>query len=379
MVFTTLISQFDNHNEVTLLLAHKFKVKELVLIVSKEFINDREKVKNRCDKLFLECSVKLEFVEIGDFEGLKNSISKYSSCIINLNGGKVINSLMLLRASSELRKQSIYVDLQNKRRYIFTDSFRVINQQLEDISIENVIQLSGAKIIDESSYLCKKEEIINISKYILKNMEIWHKYKQKLYDNNIFIHNYKDPTKVCINKGLLGDEEDLVRRCVKFLKSINEIDVNENNETIEVLFKNNYLKGFLFKSGTWLEVITHTIIEDIKSIDEIKSGVMFSWSENAKEVRNEIDVVAIRDSVLICISCKDSDKYDEDALNELQVYSEKLGGEDTIKILVATKKPSKITVMNRAKEMGIHLILIDKDINKFKEEIDNIIKIGNSK
>ena len=86
-------------------------------------------------------------------------------------------------------------------------------------------------------------------------------------------------------------------------------------------------------------------------------------------VKNELDVVAIKDSVLVCISCKDSEKYDEDALNELEVYSKKIGGDNVIKILVATKKPIKKTIFDRAKEMNINLIILDKDINKFKHTL----------
>lgn len=78
---------------------------------------------------------------------------------------------------------------------------------------------------------------------------------------------------------------------------------------------------------------------------------------------------------MLCISCKDSDKYDEDALNELEVYSNRLGGRHCIKILVATKKPIKKSVIDRAKEMNINLVIVDKDINKFRKEISMIIKI----
>ena len=74
-------------------------------------------------------------------------------------------------------------------------------------------------------------------------------------------------------------------------------------------------------------ITLNIIIKDIKEIDEVKSGVEFFWSNEYKYVKNELDVVAIKDSVLICISCKDSDKYDENALNELEVHSYKLGGD----------------------------------------------------
>ena len=120
--------------------------------------------------------------------------------------------------------------------------------------------------------------------------------------------------------------------------------------------------------------ITTLVVQSIEDIDEVKSGLTFYWGDDLKRVRNELDVVAIRDSVLICISCKDSDKYDEDALNELQVYSERLGGKNAIKILVATKQPVKKTVLDRAKEMNINIVTLDKNIDIFKKALIDLIK-----
>ena len=108
-------------------------------------------------------------------------------------------------------------------------------------------------------------------------------------------------------------------------------------------------------------------------IDEVKSGVIFLWEECNNTVRNELDVLAVKDSIFICISCKDSDKYDEDALNELEVYSKRLGGNVVKKILVATKNPCKKCVVERAKAMYINLIILEKDIDKFRNSLKNII------
>ena len=43
------------------------------------------------------------------------------------------------------------------------------------------------------------------------------------------------------------------------------------------------------------------------------------------------------------------------------------------KILVATKVPCKECVKERAKAMGINLIILGKDINNFKNELRNVI------
>ncbi|WP_207706252.1 DUF1887 family CARF protein [Clostridium sp. HBUAS56017] len=369
-MFNTLVCLFDEHNEVNILLVEKFKIKNLVLLVS-EYDKDSKKIYSQ---MFPDCIVEIRKVENQDIESIKMILEKYKNVLVNLTGGEKLDSLILSRAASELNIDSIYVDLVNKKRYIFTNDFRIVSEPLKDISIKEITELSGVKIIDESSYLIEKSEILNITKIIQSNIEIWHKHKQKLYDNNTFIHNYRDSYRVIINRRNLEEEEvKLVDTSLKYLSDINGIEYFEENDQIVVDFKNNYLKGFLFKSGTWLEVLTHLIVKEIDQVDETKSGVIFCWSNNAKEVRNELDVIAIRDSVLVCISCKDSEKYDEDALNELKVYSDRLGGEDAIKILVATKKPSKVTVNNRAKEMGINLVIMGKDIEMFKKKIENII------
>lgn len=62
------------------------------------------------------------------------------------------------------------------------------------------------------------------------------------------------------------------------------------------------------------------------------------------------------------------------ALNELNVYASKIGGENAYKILVATKEPIKEPVKMRAKEMGIHLVIFDGNEKKFINTIKNIIK-----
>ena len=137
--------------------------------------------------------------------------------------------------------------------------------------------------------------------------------------------------------------------------------------------RNDYIKAFIFKSGTWLEIETNKLINKIEEIDESKNGVMFLWNDENQSIRNELDVVAIKDSVPIFISCKDSDKYNEIALNELNVYASKFGGENSYKILVATKEPIKSTIRIRAKEMGIHLIIFDGNEEKLIKEIKSII------
>jgi len=77
---------------------------------------------------------------------------------------------------------------------------------------------------------------------------------------------------------------------------------------------------------------------------------------------------------LICISCKDTSHYDVPQLNELEVYAQKLGGQEVKKILVSTAEPKRNSLYKRAKEMGIHIILFNGDIKAFSGSLNKIIK-----
>nr|WP_283688788.1 DUF1887 family CARF protein [Clostridium perfringens] len=243
------------------------------------------------------------------------------------------------------------------------------------MDVEDIIDSIGASIVVDSTEISEINIIETMTNYIASNLDLWKKYKIRLSDNSVFIHDESNPRSIKIDKELLSREEVmLLDKILNFLEENGQIKVKELEQCLKVTFQNEFIKGFIFKSGTWLEVLTKNIIEEIKSIDDIKSGLLFLWNDKESRVKNELDVVAIKDSVLICVSCKDSKKYDEVALNELNVYSEQLGGENVIKILVATHHPIKSSISKRAKEMGINLVVFDGNKKAFKEELEKIIK-----
>lgn len=376
MNYESILTQLDEHNEVGIILCKKYRAKKLFIIVDK---NEEQKFKllqNSYKEILPDCIVKRINIDIGNKEELVRLLDENKECnlLINLTGGARINSLFLLKEASIRSIDSIYVDLLNKKSYFFKRNSEILYETFEDLSIEEVTKIAGAGIINDSNYLFSKKDVIDISQKIFTNLELWEKYKNKLYDTKIFFHDYKDSTTVEVNIYELNEEEKtILNNAINYLKNLGSIDYFKDKNKIVIKFKNNYLKGFIFKSGTWLEVITKLIIEEIRDVDEVKSGVEFYWRSDDKLVKNELDVVAVKDSILLCISCKDSDKYDENALNELEVHSNKIGGENVIKILVSTKNPIKKTVITRAKEMNIHLVVLNNNINEFKEKLRIIV------
>ena len=371
-----LINQLDEHNEGNILATTRYNVGEVIFIRQKNQVDLIDNIKKYYDKNFPTIKMSDVIIEEGEINKLVDLVTRNNNCdlLINLTGGKRINSLTLLELSIKNNIKAIYTDIKNKKIYTFKNGIDLTYEEFDDLEIKDIIDASGGELVEDSSELCKKKNLVYLSEQIYRHLDIWNKHKQRLYDTSIFKHIEEAPNKIKININLLTDEErKLLNNILNKLKEMNEIQYTKKGEDIEVLFLNKYIKGFIFKSGTWLEIATNNLINKIKEIDESRSGVVFLWSNHNRTVRNEVDVVAIKDSVPIIISCKDSEKYNEMALNELNVYANKIGGKNAYKILVATREPSKGPVSIRAKEMGINIVIFDGNENKFINTIKAII------
>ncbi len=371
-----LINQLDDHNEANIMASINNNIQKVVFLYTKDQMALMESLAAYYKLNFSKIEVELNLVNIGDTKQLNEIVSRYEGkeLIVNLTGGKRINSLILLNICREKNIQSIYIDIKNKISYKFADQITFEEAEIKDLDIDSIIKTTGGKVIEDSSDLCKKDDLVYLSKEIYHNLNLWNKHKLKLYDSSIIKHDEIDSSKIYIIKDKLNEEDlKLLFIVLEKLKEMNELFYKELKSTIEIKFLNDYIKGFIFKSGTWLEIATNNLINKIKEIDESKNGLIFLWNNENRTVRNELDVVAVKDSVTICISCKDSDKYNEMALNELNVYANKIGGKSVYKILVATKEPVKLPVKTRAKEMGINLVIFDGDEEKFIRSIRAII------
>lgn len=371
-----LISQVDEHNESNILATKEFNPEIVYLIKDKSYQDKENTLKIYYEKNFK--NVRLEFLDMeeGNKSALEEIIDnvKEKNIIVNLTGGKRINSLILLDICLKNKIKTLYIDIKKQIMYEFKDHIVIYEKTFEDLDIDDIVKASGGKIVEDSSELCSKKDLIYFAEQISNNLELWHKYKQQLYEASIFEHDKNELQRIYIHTETLENKEiNLLDKILSKFKEMNEISYRKENDKITVNFNNNYLKAFIFKSGTWLEIETNKLINNIEEIDEAKNGVMFLWDDENQFVRNELDVVAVKDSVPIFISCKDSDKYNEMALNELNVYATKFGGENAYKILVATKEPIKSPVKIRAKEMGIHLIIFDGNEEKFIKAVKKII------
>ncbi|EPB8149416.1 DUF1887 family CARF protein [Clostridium perfringens] len=379
MNYDFIITILDEHNESSILLAEKLKPKEIIYLYKKD---EELKVLNSLRQFYLNkfpnCNFSDEKLGKDTISSIEEIIKRMKSknTAICLNQGDKKDILIMYTLALKHNIDGFFLDIPKEELLkLNLESVQCEKCNFVDLDVEDIIDSIGASIVVDSTEISEINIIETMTNYIASNLDLWKKYKIRLSDNSVFIHDESNPRSIKIDKELLSREEVvLLNKILNFLEKNGQIKVKELEQCLKVTFQNEFIKGFIFKSGTWLEVLTKNIIEEIKSIDDIKSGLLFLWNDKESRVKNELDVVAIKDSVLICVSCKDSKKYDEVALNELNVYSEQLGGENVIKILVATHPPIKSSISKRAKEMGINLVVFDGNKKSFKEELEKIIK-----
>ncbi|MDJ8950890.1 DUF1887 family CARF protein [Clostridium perfringens] len=379
MNYDFIITILDEHNESSILLAEKLKPKEIIYLYKKD---EELKVLNSLRQFYLNkfpnCNFSDEKLGKDTISSIEEIIKRMKSknTAICLNQGNKKDILIIYTLALKHNIDGFFLDIPKEELLkLNLESVQCEKCNFVDLDVEDIIDSIGASIVVDSTEISEINIIETMTNYIASNLDLWKKYKIRLSDNSVFIHDESNPRSIKIDKELLSREEVmLLDKILNFLEKNGQIKVKELEQCLKVTFQNEFIKGFIFKSGTWLEVLTKNIIEEIKSIDDIKSGLLFLWNDKESRVKNELDVVAIKDSVLICVSCKDSKKYDEVALNELNVYSEQLGGENVIKILVATHPPIKSSISKRAKEMGINLVVFDGNKKAFKEELEKIIK-----
>lgn len=379
MNYDFIITILDEHNESSILLAEKLKPKEIIYLYKKD---EELKVLNSLRQFYLNkfpnCNFSDEKLGKDTISSIEEIIKRMKSknTAICLNQGDKKDILIMYTLALKHNIDGFFLDIPKEELLkLNLESVKYEKCNFVDLDVEDIIDSIGASIVVDSTEMSEINIIETMTNYIASNLDLWKKYKIRLSDNSVFIHDESNPRSIKIDKELLSKEEVmLLNKILNFLEKNGQIKVKELDQCLKVTFQNEFIKGFIFKSGTWLEVLTKNIIEEIKSIDDIKSGVLFLWNDKESRIKNELDVVAIKDSVLICVSCKDSKKYDEVALNELNVYSEQLGGENVIKILVATQPPIKSSISKRAKEMGINLVVFDGNKKAFKEELEKIIK-----
>jgi hypothetical protein len=380
MKCSTLINIIGKYNHYSILAALNLKPKQIVFI---RMMEDMECCNNAkaCIAQKLPQAKLIEYV-INEQSpaAISQIIHKYDSqdTYLNLSGGSKLMGLLTFQAAQGSKVILIYIDNDHEKILVLNEKLQELMPINVELTVEDIVCSTGAEILKHSTDVFDKKEYSELVEFMIKNYEMW-KYVKSILRNTRIVKQYiMQPLYIEILTDRLSYIQ--IKAIEKFLKELLQkqliTDYQFYFDHIAFTLSSKEAKSFIMSAGSWLESLAYRCIKKIKEVNDAISGMLFVWDEEV-DVHNELDVVAAVDSHLVCISCKDTEKYDVEDLNELEVYAEHLGGRKVTKILVSTQFPERGEMtFQRAEEMGIHIVLFDGDISSFKDKLHRILMNG---
>ncbi|MCK8060800.1 MULTISPECIES: Card1-like endonuclease domain-containing protein [unclassified Fusibacter] len=294
---------------------------------------------------------------------------------VHLASSNSLLSIIATKASELAGVRSFYTDLSRDSILEFDGSkCNVVKSDIEGIEVSDYIDIAGGDILRKTTIFNEDPLIRLLTDFIAENQSRWKRIKRILGRPDVFNHHEENKGEIEAVLSNLDKSEYLQFKWLKtFMKSIGYVKTKKSKDGNLILkFKSPEHKQFLFITGSWLETFTYKTIQLVDDVTDIETGVSFSWDSGGDVVKNEVDVLVSYHSRLFCFSCKDSSNYDVNTLNELSVYAQRIGGANVKKVLVVTDAPRKDTVIERAREMGVYVLLYEGNPMGFRRQIERL-------
>ncbi len=404
----TLIELFDECQIENVVAGIRFLPEKIVFVGFKEVM---KKKKIRDLENFFQMRGKvptLEFVEVDRYqyddicEKLHTIIDQNEDCCFDLTGGKEL----VLAAMGDVSSQRNLPMFQfNVRSGTFIRIARCENLEEPErvaLSIAEIITLNGGILLTEEAedfswtleddFCHDVQHLWNLCK---QNCGLWNRQCMVFSGLETFGEYDSQTLQVCANlKELKEQHRDIYlnRHLLNELCSRRMLlDYHQTEDTVSFQYKNEQIHQILTKSGNILELISYLAVrtiswEDPGYYDDMDIGVHVDWdgllrkgTPGEKKIKNEIDIILMRDLVPVFISCKNGEVEKED-LYELSAVANRFGGEYAKKIMLATyvstSAESKKYLIQRAEDMGIDLIadLHLLDAKKFEQTLRKRVK-----
>lgn len=341
------IDFFDKDIVSTLLPISTMKPDKVYFLIDKRSITGRdpENTSRAINNMLPDTEIEYIPVTVDDlsdiYEKLKalaEALVDRSDACIDLTGGTELMSACGYRISKEYDVLPIYVDV--RREHVINAETGEIIKPINHISLEDCLTIIGAKRLRDSHDLPKEEEfdsIINVCNVVFKHVDDWQKICQHISNtvaSAVDQMHVRIPEKVGKTR---GGEAAVINALLDngFLTKV------EDGQGISGKYKfpSRRVRSYITTFGTWLELFIY--IHALRVYDEAALGVVIDWYEgdNLDTQDNEIDVVAMKRSVPIFISCKMRKPVSGD-LYEVGYVASMLGGNKS-KALLATTYPVK--------------------------------------
>ena len=337
-------------------------------------------------------------VDQKDFEeickAIKSLLQEEDTYVIDLTGGDALTVMAVGAVLASLdgeKRKTIHVEKYDFGANAIVDCVNdncTISQQRVELTVKEMIRLHGGALIPGAFQVpadCSSEDVDRLWRLASQEPKEWNREMTLL---NEFESRADSKTQVYLPLAYFRDgisnfaeKEQVVRRVLNRFQQYGIISArNLSENSLEYTYRSPVARHCTLMAGNVLEVKTllegREILENGKpfvqdccmsaSIDW--DGVLYDPEEHVPETRNEIDVVFMRGTTPLFVSCKNGNIGDEE-LYKLHTVATRFGGPYAKKMLIATELDQKSAMANRAFiqrawDMDIFLVTDAADLSK---------------
>ena len=348
----------------------------------------------RCQTILQERGMKTKIKavdtrgkDMGTIAGiLADIIRREDACVIDLSGGDEVTILAVgaLAASmdSELRSR-VYIqrfDPQLGREVDCDGSGQVLRGRDTVLTVREQIYLYGGKVHPESyqpDAKCSPRDLDPLWTIVAEEPREWNKNLSAL---NEFEKYSPDKTDIRLDWDTLPEKihnnyPGKKARVLALLEKFRQHGVIKNfrsTPNLQYSYDSPLLRYCTQKAGNVLEVKSLLEARALKDggapfFQDCQTGVHIDWDgvphkpeERVPETRNEMDLILVRGSTPLFISCKNGN-IGEDELYKLNTVATRFGGPQARKMLIAADldqkdETSDQSYIQRAQDMGVYLV-----------------------
>ena len=367
--------QFLDKNVVGALLpAYSLKPERVVFLYDSKIVNKyalkeiQEAIKRRLPKTLLE------FVHVNMLcmNEIKSALEEIVSALqtaegvqkkeihVDITGGSELMTACGFMIAKQYALTLTYVDFQ--KGYVY-DVFTMESlAKTESVCLEDYLTALGGKVLSVSKYIPKENDfhrILSMAKIIFQNEKKWDKF---------FLYMTKSGYSARGVMEFSVRENEMDRDCQFILSAFLDRGFAKMIGKNRYRFSSEADKEYMIVSGIWLEMYMY--IQAKQCFDEVYMGVDIDWNKRdiCHSRDNEIDVVVMKDSQPIFISCK-MRPVDKHTVYEIYAMAKRLGG-TYAKSLIATTtdvrkgKEESNSIYMRMEKMKVGLIEVKDFANK---------------
>jgi hypothetical protein len=387
----TLIELYDETPIENVLAADTFRPERVIYLCPSEIAQDRAMHRKLREYFaFRHLSVEAIFLDTSLFYAdkverqIRRVLEEYPDCAIDIAGGSdaalfaagIVCSGTDIPVFTHSRRKQCFFNINNAP---FADHLPVsVRYSVEDFFLMAYGSIKEGRVSNRSleNYLDRIDAFFAV---FLKNRRRWNHFITWMQKASPSDKSGNISLAVSCDYEMKGErgsripaDENLLRAFEK-LGFLSDLKIEKGKE-VSFRFADEQIRFWLRDQGSVLEIYTWKACRDTELFQDVRCSTIVEWdsAETGDKVTNEIDVMAVKDTIPAFISCKTC-AVDTVAINELAILRDRYGGNAAKAFIISTENCRAIT-LRRAHALNIDVITLnDLRSGSLKEQIRTLI------